>query len=168
MAHPSIDDDEEEGSMTSSAEFDEIYELTKIRVNVHCDGDVRASGMVLKPEVPFLEFKQRVVARFESSVQSIMLKFRDEDGGKVSLRDESDYDLAIETAACWDFLVSICATACLFAAFISRAQSFFGYFLPPPSFCRSSGLCGVTGYHLCPQSYTDTMQPFDLKFDIVF
>ena len=27
-----------------------------------------------------------------------MLKFRDEDGGKVSLRNKSDYDLAIETA----------------------------------------------------------------------
>ena len=82
--------------MTGSGEFEEIYQLTKIRVNIHRDGDVR--GIALKPEVPFLEFKQRVVAKFETSVQSIMVKFRDEDGGKVSLRDKSDYDLAIETA----------------------------------------------------------------------
>ena len=26
------------------------------------------------------------------------MKFKDEDGGKVSLRDEMDYELAIETA----------------------------------------------------------------------
>ena len=26
------------------------------------------------------------------------MKFKDEDGGKVTLRDESDYELAIETA----------------------------------------------------------------------
>jgi len=82
--------------MTGSGEFDDIYELTKIRVKIHLDGDVR--GMALKPEVPFLEFKQRVAAKFETSVQSLMLKFRDEDGGKVSLRDDSDYELAIETA----------------------------------------------------------------------
>ena len=93
---PSIYDDEEEGYMTGSGEYDEIYELTKIRVKIHCDGDVR--GMALKPEVPFLEFKQRVAAKFETSIQSISLKFRDEDGGKVTLRDESDYELAIETA----------------------------------------------------------------------
>jgi len=82
--------------MTGSGEYDEIYELAKIRVKIHCDGDVR--GMTLKPEVPFLEFKQRVATKFETSPQSIMLKFLDEDGGKVSLRDESDYELAIETA----------------------------------------------------------------------
>jgi neutrophil cytosolic factor 2 len=82
--------------MTGSGEYDELYELMKIRVKIHCEGDVR--GMALNPEVSFLEFKQRVAAKFETSLQSIMLKFRDEDGGKVSLRDESDYDLAIETA----------------------------------------------------------------------
>ncbi len=93
---PSIYDDEEEGYMTGSGEYDEIYELTKIRVKIHCNGDVR--GMALNPEVPFLEFKQRVAAKFETSVQSITLKFRDEDDSRVSLRDESDYELAIETA----------------------------------------------------------------------
>ena len=82
--------------MTGSGEYDEIYELTKIRVKIHCDGDTR--GMALNPEVPYLEFIQRVAAKFETSLQSITLKFRDEDGGKVSLRDESDYELAIETA----------------------------------------------------------------------
>jgi neutrophil cytosolic factor 2 len=54
--------------------------------------------MAHNPEVPYLEFMQRVAAKFETTVQSIAFKFRDEDGGKVSLRDESDYELVIETA----------------------------------------------------------------------
>ncbi|KAI9462624.1 hypothetical protein F5148DRAFT_217228 [Russula earlei] len=91
---PSAYDEDEEGYV--SGEWDEMYELTKIRVKIHFDGDVR--GMALDPGLPFEEFKQRVAAKFETSPQSIMLKFRDEDGGKVSLRDESDYELAIETA----------------------------------------------------------------------
>jgi neutrophil cytosolic factor 2 len=91
---PSVYDEEEEGY--GSGEWDEMYELTKIRVKIHFDEDVR--GMALDPELPFVEFRQRVAAKFELSPQAIMLKFRDEDGGKVSLQDSSDYDLAIETA----------------------------------------------------------------------
>ena len=87
-------DDDEEGY--GSGEWDEMYELTKIRVKIHFDGDVR--GMALDPSMSFGEFRQRVAVKFETSPQSIMLKFRDEDGGKVSMRDESDYELAIETA----------------------------------------------------------------------
>jgi hypothetical protein len=87
-------DDDEEGY--GSGEWDEMYELTKIRVKIHFDGDVR--GMALDPAMPFAEFRQRVAVKFETSPQSITLKFRDEDGGKVSLHDESDYELAIETA----------------------------------------------------------------------
>ena len=45
------------------------YELTKIRVKIHCDRDVH--GMTLKPVVPFLEFKQRVATKIETSVQFI-------------------------------------------------------------------------------------------------
>jgi len=91
---PSVYDDEEEGY--GSGEWDEMYELTKIRVKIHFDGEVR--GMALDPEMPFAEFRQRVADKFETSPPAIMLKFRDEDGGKVSLHDASDYDLAIETA----------------------------------------------------------------------
>jgi len=91
---PSMYDEEEEGY--GSGEWDEMYELTKIRVKIHFDEDVR--GMALDPELPFVEFRQRVAAKFELSPQAVMLKFRDEDGGKISLQDSSDYDLAIETA----------------------------------------------------------------------
>lgn len=93
---PSVYDDDEEGYVTGSGEWDEMYELTKVRVKIHYEGDVR--GMALDPEIPFAEFRNRVADKFETSSQSITLKFRDEDGGKVSMRDESDYELAIETA----------------------------------------------------------------------
>lgn len=92
---PSVYDEDGE-SFAGSGEWDEMYELTKIRVKIHFEGDVR--GMALVPETPFAEFKKRVADKFETSPQSIMLKFRDEDGGQVSLRDESDYEMAIETA----------------------------------------------------------------------
>ncbi|KAH9060549.1 hypothetical protein EDB87DRAFT_1674686 [Lactarius vividus] len=93
---PSVYDEDEEGYVTGSGEWDEMFELTKVRVKIHYEGDVR--GMALDPETPFAEFRKRVADKFETSPQSITLKFRDEDGGKVSLRDESDYELAIETA----------------------------------------------------------------------
>ncbi len=93
---PSVYDEDEEGYVTGSGDWDEMYELTKIRVKIHFEDDVR--GMALDPETSFAEFKKRVANKFETSPQGISLKFRDEDGGKVSLRDESDYELAIETA----------------------------------------------------------------------
>jgi hypothetical protein len=40
----------------------------------------------------------KVTAKFGKDINGLTLKFKDEDGGKVSLRDESDYELAIETA----------------------------------------------------------------------
>jgi PB1 domain len=91
---PSAYDEEEEGY--GSGEWDEMYELTKIRVKIHFEGDIR--GMALDPQLSFAEFRQLVADKFETRPQAIILKFRDEDGGKVSLRDSSDYDLAIETA----------------------------------------------------------------------
>ena len=51
--------------------------------------------MALTPETPFDEFLDKVTTKFGIALN---LKFKDEDGGKVSLRDDSDYDLAIETA----------------------------------------------------------------------
>jgi len=55
-------------------------------------------GMAISPEMPFIEFMERICAKFGHSFGSLRLKFEDEDGGKVSLRDESDYEMAIETA----------------------------------------------------------------------
>lgn len=54
--------------------------------------------MALAPEIPFEEFMDRVTSKFGKPINGLGLKFKDEDGGKVTLRDESDYELAIETA----------------------------------------------------------------------
>jgi len=55
-------------------------------------------GMAITPELAFEEFMKRVTTKFGKSFDGLELKFNDEDGGKVSLRDESDYELAIEIA----------------------------------------------------------------------
>lgn len=105
--------EEEEEGYASGEDFDGPFELIKIRVKVrlrffshvvhepeqlqlHYDDDVR--GMALTPETPFEEFLDKVTAKFGKDINGLSLKFKDEDGGKVSLRDESDYELAIETA----------------------------------------------------------------------
>lgn len=54
--------------------------------------------MTLTPDIPFEEFMDKVTSKFRKSINGLGLKFKDEDGGKVTLRDESDYELAIETA----------------------------------------------------------------------
>jgi len=88
-------EEEEEGYV--SGEYDDgPYELTLIRVKLHYQDDTR--GMTLTPETPFPEFMDKVTSKFRKEINGLGLKFRDEDGGKVTLRDESDYELAIETA----------------------------------------------------------------------
>jgi hypothetical protein len=51
--------------------------------------------MMLSPDTPFDEFMDKLTSRFGSTVT---IKFVDEDGIKVSLRDQDDYELAVETA----------------------------------------------------------------------
>ncbi|KAF8895701.1 NADPH oxidase regulator NoxR [Gymnopilus junonius] len=88
-------EEEEEGYV--SGEYDDgVYELSLIRVKVHYQDDIR--GMTLTPDVPFPEFMDKVTAKFGKSINGLGLKFQDEDGGKITLRDDSDYELAIETA----------------------------------------------------------------------
>jgi hypothetical protein len=94
-ARSAYDEEEEEGY--GSGEYDDgPFELIKIRVKLHYQDDVR--GMALNADTPFEEFLERVTAKFGKSMDGLGLKFKDEDGGKVSLRDDSDYELAIETA----------------------------------------------------------------------
>lgn len=69
----------------------------------------------MTPDIPFEEFLDRLGSKFNKNSSSLSMKFVEEDGGrvssqgrfvcfmlilvkKVSLRDESDYELAIETA----------------------------------------------------------------------
>lgn len=88
-------EEEEEGYV--SGDYDDgPFELVKIRVKLHYKDDVR--GMALTPETSFEEFMEKVTAKFNKGLNGLGLKFKDEDGGKVTLEDESDYELAIETA----------------------------------------------------------------------
>jgi len=91
----SMYEEEEEGYVSGEYE-DGPFELVKIRVKLHYQGDVR--GMALTPEMRFDEFMERVTTKFAVGLNALGLKFKDEDGGQVTLRDESDFELAIETA----------------------------------------------------------------------
>ena len=65
-------------------------------LQIHLQDDVR--GMAIDPALPFDDFVDRITQKFNKSFKGLGMKFKDEDGGKVSLLDESDYELAIETA----------------------------------------------------------------------
>lgn len=54
--------------------------------------------MALNPETSYDEFIDKVTSKFGKALGGLGLQFRDEDGGMVTLRDDSDFDLAIETA----------------------------------------------------------------------
>ncbi|KAF8475456.1 hypothetical protein JB92DRAFT_3134523 [Gautieria morchelliformis] len=87
--------EEEEGYV--SGDYDDgPFEPVKIRVKLHYKGDVR--GMALAPETTFDEFVERVTGKFSKSLNGLGFKFKDEDGTHISLLDDSDYDLAMETA----------------------------------------------------------------------
>ncbi|RDB24740.1 Neutrophil cytosol factor 2 [Hypsizygus marmoreus] len=88
-------EEEEEGYASGDYE-DAPFELIKIRVKLHYQDDVR--GMTLGPDMPFEEFMDKVTSKFGKGINGLGLKFKDEDGGKVTLQDESDFELAIETA----------------------------------------------------------------------
>ena len=72
------------------------YELSKILVKLHYRDDVR--GMAITPDMPYDEFLERVTSKFGRSLGGMLIKFKDEDGAKISLKDDSDFELAIETA----------------------------------------------------------------------
>ncbi|KAF8317716.1 hypothetical protein DL93DRAFT_2055303, partial [Clavulina sp. PMI_390] len=96
-AQTNYDDDyvDEEGYV--SGEYDDMENaMTKLRVKIHCDNEIR--GMTLLPSVSFDEFVDKVSAKFGQSANSLNIKFKDEDGNKVSLVDDSDFDLAMEVA----------------------------------------------------------------------
>ncbi|KAI0759964.1 hypothetical protein BD413DRAFT_487097 [Trametes elegans] len=87
-------EEEEEGYV--SGEYEDVFEMVKIRVKLYYREDVR--GMALLPETPYEDFMEMVQRKFGVVPGALGMKFKDEDGGKVTLRDEMDYELAIETA----------------------------------------------------------------------
>ncbi|KAG8905113.1 hypothetical protein FRB99_000677 [Tulasnella sp. 403] len=72
------------------------FENMKIRIKIHYDDDTR--GMAITPSTSFDEFVEMLVTKFSKRWETLRLKFRDEDGGKISLKDAMDWDMAIEVA----------------------------------------------------------------------
>ncbi|KAH7337744.1 hypothetical protein B0J17DRAFT_664085 [Rhizoctonia solani] len=91
--------DEEEGYVSGSGggDYDEVpFEATKIRVRLRFKNDLR--GMAIMPDISCDDFMDRVCAKFGREYGDLSIKFVDDDGAKVTIMDESDFELAIETA----------------------------------------------------------------------
>ena len=54
--------------------------------------------MTIPPTTSFNRFVERVTTKFGTSLTGLSMKFMDEEGTKISLRDEGDFELAVETA----------------------------------------------------------------------
>lgn len=90
-------EEEEEGY--GSGDYDDVSTYTdysKIRVKVRFGDEVR--GMALLHDTTFLEFMGMLRAKFGIPMGKMDVKFKDEDGGLVSMKDEMDYEMALETA----------------------------------------------------------------------
>lgn len=59
-------------------------------------GKVR--GMAIAPTLQFPEFVEKIANKFRRSPQGVHLEFECDDGEKIAMEDEGDYDMAIETA----------------------------------------------------------------------
>ncbi|CAE6372648.1 unnamed protein product [Rhizoctonia solani] len=90
--------DEEEGYVSGSGgDYEESqFETTKIRVRLRFKNDLR--GMAIMPDISCDDFMDRVCAKFGREYGDLSIKFVDDDGAKVTIIDESDFELAIETA----------------------------------------------------------------------
>ncbi|KAG9308560.1 hypothetical protein JVU11DRAFT_11774 [Chiua virens] len=71
-------------------------EMGTIWVKLHYQGNVH--GMTTSPLTSFDEFVERVTTKFGMLLTELGMKFMDEDGTKITLRDQDDFKLAIETA----------------------------------------------------------------------
>ncbi|OCH92030.1 hypothetical protein OBBRIDRAFT_727608 [Obba rivulosa] len=85
-------EEEEEGY--ESAEWEEE---TKIRVKIHHSAETR--GMALARGTALGAFRASLGAKFGLPANALALQFADEDGERVSLRDATDWEMALETAA---------------------------------------------------------------------
>lgn len=63
---------------------------------IHYDDDTR--GMAVYPSASFDEFVEMLTIKFKKGWNNLNCKFMDTDGSKVSLKDEMDWEMAIEVA----------------------------------------------------------------------
>ena len=90
-------EEEEEGYGSGDYDDGSAYaEFAKVRVKVRFRDEVR--GLALLPDVTFDEFMGMLSSKFSIPVSKMDVKFKDEDGGRVSMKDEMDFEMAMETA----------------------------------------------------------------------
>ena len=90
-------EEEEEGYGSGGYEDGSSYaDSSKIRVKVRFKDEIR--GLALTPDVHFVDFMGMLSSKFGIPARRLDVKFKDEDGGRVSLKDEMDYEMALETA----------------------------------------------------------------------
>ncbi|GAA5997417.1 uncharacterized protein JCM10292_000247 [Rhodotorula paludigena] len=74
---------------------DQVAERSKIRLKLRFAGETRA--MNISPQVSLGEFVERVRRKFGSE-QNLPIKYRDSDGGLVSILDADDWECAMDQA----------------------------------------------------------------------
>lgn len=90
-------EEEEEGYGSGGYDDGPAYvEFSKLRVKVRFEDEVR--GLALTPDVTFTEFMGMLSSKFSVPVSKMDVKFKDEDGGYVNMKDDMDYEMALETA----------------------------------------------------------------------
>jgi hypothetical protein len=52
----------------------------------------------ISPSFPFQEFVEKIAAQFGKKSEELLLKFKYDDGAKITLQDSGDRNMAIETA----------------------------------------------------------------------
>ena len=65
-------------------------------LQLHYRDEIR--GMAIWTDTPFTDFVYKVMTKFENPY-GLALRFKDDDDGIISLKDETDYELSIETAS---------------------------------------------------------------------
>ncbi|TIB02372.1 hypothetical protein E3P94_01160 [Wallemia ichthyophaga] len=68
----------------------------KVRFKIHYGDDVR--GMLVSNETSYDAFLNHILRKFDKSAGSFRVRFKDEDGVKITVQDHSDLELAIDTA----------------------------------------------------------------------
>jgi len=67
----------------------------KIRLKLYFKDEIRA--MVVSPSIPYTDLYKRVCDKLEQPLGRVRVKFEDEDGTRVSIRDDEDWEMAIGT-----------------------------------------------------------------------
>lgn len=78
--------------------YDESLVMTKIRIKVRVDGDTR--GMSATPETQLRDFLSQLAIKLDRPPYDLVARFKDEEGDMVSLRDEGDWEAAVDCARC--------------------------------------------------------------------